>query len=76
MNGFTEGQKIRAQFPLRPDLHVDLIRGGDGGWRRLDRPGPNRPYQDAEIERVSWLPLDDLGIPTPAQVRELGRSDE
>ncbi len=58
MNKFVAGQKIRAQFPLRPDLHVDLVRN-DAGWRRLDGLGPRVPYRDAEIERVPWSHLDD-----------------
>lgn len=56
--GFDIGQKIRAQFPLRPDLHVDLVRGEDG-WRRTDGCGPRMPYSDAEIACVPWVPLSD-----------------
>lgn len=62
MNKFVVGQKIRAQFPLRPDLHVDLIRDGDG-WRRIDGLGPRVPYRDSEIECVPWSDLDDSGHP-------------
>ncbi|SHU67658.1 Uncharacterised protein [Mycobacteroides abscessus subsp. abscessus] len=59
---FITGQKIRAYFPLRPDLHVDLVRNNDG-WSRLDGLGPRAPYRDAEIERVPYSNLDDSGQP-------------
>ncbi len=42
---FEAGQRIRVQFPLRPDLHVDLIRHQDG-WHRIDGDGPRVPYTD------------------------------
>lgn len=40
---FEVGQCIRAQLPLRPDLHVDLIRHDDGWY---------------EIEQTTWAPIE------------------
>lgn len=54
---FAVGQQIRVQFPLRPDLHVDLVRRLDG-WHRIDGTGPRVPYTDREIQLADWAPLD------------------
>ncbi|MEN4464363.1 hypothetical protein VXE65_20325 [Mycolicibacterium conceptionense] len=53
---FTAGQRIRVQLPLRPDLHVDLVRHQDG-WRRIDGDGPRVPYKDHEVSRCTWAPI-------------------
>lgn len=58
MSRFTVGQKIRAQFPLRPDLYIDLVRRTDG-WHRIDGRGPRVAYRDAEIDCVPWHLLDE-----------------
>ncbi|OKH83346.1 hypothetical protein EB73_07235 [Mycobacterium sp. SWH-M3] len=57
---FVVGQRIRARFPLRPDLHVDLIRHDDG-WHRIDGTGPGVPYKDREVLLTDWTPLDTEG---------------
>ncbi|MGI6797651.1 hypothetical protein [Gordonia sihwensis] len=59
MSEFTVGQRVRAQFPLRPDLHMDLVRKVDG-WHRIDGTGPRKPYSDRELSLVEWRPLDQV----------------
>lgn len=67
---FKAGQRIRVQLPLRPDLHVDLIRHQEG-WSQIDGDGvfptrtlrcrgaPGRPSPEAK-ENGHGLDLDEF----------------